>query len=221
MSRTFYEEELKKLKIDLIQMAGVTETMIDDGICALNNADLELASEVVKRDKDVDNLESSIEKQCLHLFLKQQPVAKDFRVISAILKMITDIERIGDQAADICEIVVSIRKPYIKKPIHLMAMAKAAQQMVNESVLSFINEDLKLARDTIERDNEVDNLFEVIKGELIELIRADSSNADQAILFMMIAKYLERIADHATNICEWVIYSITGDKPAQEGANHV
>ena len=212
MSRIFYDAELGKLKVDLIEMAAISEKMIDDGIKALLENDLKLAKDVITRDKDVDNLEHIIEKQCLHLFLKQQPVAKDFREVSAILKMITDIERIGDQAADICELILSSKNGGVNKSCYLSDMAKCVQTMVSGSVQSFVDGNIELAMDIIERDNEADDLFDKIKDELIDLIRQDGKNADNALLTLMIAKYLERIADHATNICEWVGYSINGEK---------
>lgn len=215
MIRVAYENELKELKMETIRMSAACEEMIKRSVDALVNRDRAEAQTVIENDKEVDEYEREIEKKCLRLFLRQQPVAKDFREVSAILKMITDLERIGDQAADISEIMLSIDKDekYIKKLVHIPKMAETAICMVNESMQSFINEDLAQAKRVIDADDEVDELFRTVTGELIEIIKKSADNAEQAIFLMMIAKYLERIADHATNIAEWVIYFATGRKP--------
>ena len=147
----------------------------------------------------------------MRILLRRQPVADDFREVSTALKLITDIERIGDQASDIAEIVLSFgNEPYIKELVHLKKMGELGVRMVRSSVDSFIRGDEKLADEIISADDEMDSLFVTVKNELIELIKKDSSNADQAIAFMMIAKYLERIGDHAVNVCEWTKYFETG-----------
>jgi len=158
-------------------------------------------------------MEKKIERDSLLLLLKQQPVAKDLRSISAALKMITDMERIGDQAADIAHIVtiLSEKGEYIKKLEHIPMMADMAIDMVAKSVKSYVDLDIELAKEVILKDDQVDDLFELIKKEFIDLIKKDANNGDQAIYFMMIAKYLERIGDHAVNICEWVIFYLTGE----------
>lgn len=185
--------------------------MIEDSIKALVEQDGELARSVVARDKRVDETELDIEKRCMRLLLIEQPVARDFREVSTALKLITDIERIGDQAADIAEIVSNLKdEAYIKRLTHTVRMGRLAVRMVHDGVASFINGDEALADETIARDDEMDALFLTVKNELVELIKKDSSNADQAIMFMMIAKYLERIGDHAVNVCEWTKYSETG-----------
>jgi len=215
MIRFAYENELKELKLETIKMSAECENMIKRSIDALVSRDHAGAQAVVEMDKEVDEYERTIEKKCLRLFLRQQPVARDFREVSAILKMITDLERIGDQAADISEIMLSIDKDekYIKKLVHIPMMAGNAIDMVHQSMLAFINEDLDQAKRVIDADDAVDELFRVVRGELVELIKQNADNAEQAIYLMMIAKYLERIADHATNIAEWVIYCSTGEKP--------
>ncbi len=212
MVRIQYESELSNLKVRLLRMVSVVESMISDGVKGLETADRALCESVVKRDKDVDNYESLIEKECLHLFLKQTPVAKDFREISAILKIITDLERIGDQAADICEIALMLEKPYIKVLADIMDMAGVVREMVEDGVKSFIGQDTELAVKVMRRDGEADGYFERIKGIIIRLLKEERDSADQAVYFLMIAKYLERIADHATNICEWGAYSAVGEK---------
>mgnify|MGYP006400611803 CR=1 FL=1 len=152
-----------------------------------------------------------IEKKCMRILLKQQPVAKDFREVSTILKMITDIERFGDQAADIGDLVFNMpSEKYIKNIVHIPAMGALAQKMVRESVNSFVLNDEKLADEVISLDDEMDKLFITVQNELIELIKKDSNNGEQAITLMMLAKYLERIGDHAVNVAEWTKYNETG-----------
>lgn len=210
-TRKNYDEELCSLKKSLTAMCLAVERMIEDSIKALAEQDEELARSVTARDEQVDETELDIEKRCLRLLLIEQPVARDFREVSTALKLITDIERIGDQASDIAEIVADLKdETYIKKLTHTIKMGRLAVKMVHDGVASFINGDEKLADETIARDDEMDALFVTVKNELAELIRKDSSNADQAIMFMMIAKYLERIGDHAVNVCEWTKYFETG-----------
>lgn len=210
-TRKNYDEELCSLKKSLTAMCLAVERMIEDSIKALAEQDEELARSVAARDEQVDETELDIEKRCLRLLLIEQPVARDFREVSTALKLITDIERIGDQASDIAEIVADLKdETYIKKLTHTIKMGRLAVKMVHDGVASFINGDEKLADETIARDDEMDALFITVKNELAELIRKDSSNADQAIMFMMIAKYLERIGDHAVNVCEWTKYFETG-----------
>ena len=207
--RKVFEEELAELKTELVEMCYLTEQMIGDAITALVNRDRELGKSIGDMDKRVDEYEMAIEKKCMRILLKQQPVAKDFRVVSTALKMITDIERFGDQAADIGDLVSTMPgETYIKKLTHITAMGDLALKMVRDSVNSFINNDEPLADEVIRLDDEMDELFLTVKNELIELIKVDANNGDQAIELMMVAKYLERIGDHATNIAEWVIYSL-------------
>ncbi len=209
--RKSFEEELFELKNELIEMCRITENMIDNSIKALIEKDASLARSVGETDSVVDDMELDIEKKCIHIILRRQPVAKDLREVSSALKMITDIERIGDQASDIGEIVASMPgDKYIKELTHIKKMGALAVKMVHDSVNSFIKNDEKLADSTIKLDDEMDELFETVKNELIELIKKDGKNCDQAILFMMIAKYLERIGDHAVNVSEWTKYNETG-----------
>ena len=162
-------------------------------------------------DKRVDEYEMDIEKRCMRILLKQQPVAKDFREVSTALKMITDIERFGDQASDIGDLVCTMPgEKYIKKLTHITAMGNLALKMVRESVNSFINNNESLADEVIKLDDEMDEMFLTVKNDLIELIKKDGNNGDQAIELMMVAKYLERIGDHAVNVCEWTKYNETG-----------
>lgn len=211
--RNKFDQGLEDLKQKLIKMGSLVEQQIRLSIRCLITKDTESAKSIIEKDNAVDDFEKQIERDCLLLLLKQQPIASDLRAISAALKMITDIERIGDQAADIAHIVtiLSTKGEYIKKLVHIPQMAEVAIDMVQKSVKSYVNLDGSLAQEVIKQDDVVDDLFEVIKGEFIELIKKDANNGDQAIYFMMIAKYLERIADHAVNISEWVIFYLTGE----------
>ena len=209
--RKVFEEELAELKTELVEMCYLTEQMIGDAITALVNRDRELGKSIGDMDKRVDEYEMAIEKKCMRILLKQQPLAKDFRVVSTALKMITDIERFGDQAADIGDLVSTMPgETYIKKLTHITAMGDLALKMVRDSVNSFINNDEPLADEVIRLDDEMDELFLTVKNELIELIKVDANNGDQAIELMMVAKYLERIGDHAVNVAEWTKYNETG-----------
>ncbi|MGN0820140.1 MAG: phosphate signaling complex protein PhoU [Christensenellaceae bacterium] len=209
--RNKYEAELNTVFNKLVLMCRNVEIAIEKATNALTQKDGELAKEVISEDKRIDNLEHEIEQDCLKILLMEHPVASDFREVSATLKMITDLERIADQASDISEIAFQfVGQEFIKEPVHIKMMAKLAIDMVKDSVLSLVNRDLSLARSLDSRDDNVDKLFQEIKNELIGLIKKDGNNADQAILFMMIAKYIERISDHAVNIGEWVEYAVTG-----------
>lgn len=210
--RNRFDKDLNLLNQELIQMGSMIESSIEGAAQALIQRDLDLARIIIAADDDIDNMENDIEARCLKLLLQQQPVASDLRLISSILKMITDLERIGDQAQDISEIVIILSNSnYIKDLTHLPKMAEATIKMVKESIDAFVNKDIALANRVIEYDDVVDDLFVIIKDELISLIREDVKNGEQAIDLLMIAKYFERIGDHAQNIAEWVVYSITGE----------
>ena len=209
--RKIFVAELEILKNELVDMCRLTEQMIQNAITALVTRDRELGKRIGQMDKRVDEYEMDLEKRCMRILLKQQPVAKDFREVSTVLKMITDIERFGDQASDIGDLVYTMPGDrYIKKLTHVTAMGELAIKMVRESVNSFINNDESLADEVIRIDDEMDELFLTVKNELIELIRQDGANGDQTIELMMVAKYLERIGDHAVNVCEWTKYYETG-----------
>ncbi len=210
-ARKQFEDELSQLKTELVKMCRLTENMIETAIRALAEKDPELGRSVGLMDKQVDEYEMDIEKKCMRILIRQQPVAKDFREVSCALKMITDIERFGDQASDIGDIVYSFGgAPYIKNLTHISEMGSLAVKMVSESVNSFIMNDEKLADSVVLADDEMDSLFLTVKEELIALIKEDGKNGDQAIELMMIAKYLERIGDHAVNVAEWTKYNETG-----------
>ncbi len=210
--RSRFEEQLGELKVNLIEMGGLIENAISMAVKALVGQDAEMAEKVMGEDDVVDNKEKFIESLCLRLILQQQPVAKDLRFISTALKMITDMERIGDQAADISELTIYLAKEeYIKKMVHIPQMGEATIKMVTESIDAFVKNDLELAKAVIEHDDVVDDLFSTVRNDLIALIRQDVNSSEQAMDLMMVAKYFERIGDHAVNIAEWVVFSITGE----------
>ena len=205
------DERLDRLSRELIEMGALIEHAIESASQALTDQDVSAAAKAIAFDQEVDQKERDIEALCMKLLLKQQPVARDLRLISAALKMITDMERIGDQAADISGLVIYLAgKPYIKKLEHLTQMATAAIRMVTGAVDAFVKRDLALARQIIEMDDVIDDLFDIVKYELIECIRMDAASGEQAVDLLMIAKYFERIGDHAQNIAEWVEYALTG-----------
>ena len=209
--RSRFDEQLSALHINLIEMGAMIEQAITKATKALLEQNVALADEVKSFDSIIDEKEKEIETQCLKLLLSQQPVARDLRQISAALKMITDMERIGDQAADISEICVYLAdQQYIKELDHIPQMAKATIKMVTDSIDAYVKSNLVLAREVIGYDNVVDNLYATIKKDLIALIHKDVQNGEQAFDLLQIAKYYERIGDHAVNIAEWVIFSITG-----------
>ena len=211
-ARVQYEAELNEMKDELVAMCRLTADMIANATTALVNFDRELGRSIGESDKKVDEYEMDIEKRCMRIIIRRQPVARDFRVVSTALKMITDIERFGDQASDIGDLVYTMPgDTYIKKLTHLSAMGELAVRMVRESVNSFIRNDEQLADEVIALDDAMDDMFIAVKDDLIELIRQDGEkNGDQAITLMMVAKYLERIGDHAVNVAEWTKYNETG-----------
>lgn len=209
--RNSFDMQLRKLNNELIEMGSLIETAIARAYKGLINQNIEIAKENVEFDREIDQKEKEVENICLKLLLQQQPVASDLRLISSAIKMITDMERIGDQAADISELTILMSKTqYIKRLDHIEQMAKATIEMVTTSVDAFVKRDLELARSVFARDDIVDNLFVTIKNDLIELIREDVNNGEQAIDLIMVAKYFERIGDHAVNLADWLIFSIVG-----------
>ena len=210
--RDKFINQLRKLNNLLIEMGHLIEESIELAVTALVNQDVEKAKRAIAFDENIDDMEKEIENLCLNLFLCQQPVAKDLRFISAAMKMVTDMERIGDQAADISEITLLLAKePYIKELANIKKMAVETTDMVMKSIEAYIENNSKKARDVIAQDDVVDALFQDTKTELITLINENIENGEQAADFLMIAKYFERIGDHATNIAEWVIFSIEGE----------
>lgn len=213
--RNRFDRQLLELNNELIQMGSLIEKAIEMAITALVKQDVEKAEEAIKFDVEIDQQEKAIEALCMKLLLQQQPVAKDLRLISAALKMITDMERIGDHAADISEMTILMSdSEYEKSDINIdivKEMAKETTTMVIKSVDAFVNKDLELARWVLKQDDVVDALFDDFKHQLIIKINENVKNGEQATDMLLVSKYFERIGDHATNIAEWVIYSITGE----------
>ena len=211
--RNKFEEQLEKLHVVMIQMGALCEDAISAAAEALIHSDAALAAAAEEAEREIDQKEREVENLCLKLLLQQQPVARDLREISAALKMISDLERIGDQAADIAEMTSYVHLPQGRSS-HIADMARAVINMVTDSVDSFVKRDLQLARQVCAADDRVDELFIQVRRELVELIAADASYGEQGLDLLMVAKYLERIGDHATNVAEWVEYSITGVHPS-------
>ncbi|MBE6992667.1 MAG: phosphate signaling complex protein PhoU [Ruminococcaceae bacterium] len=209
--RTRFDQQLELLNQELTQMGALCEYAISVAAKAFLDNDKSLLPAVFTADSEIDQKERDIEALCLKLLLRQQPVAKDLRSISSAMKMISDMERIGDQAADIAEITRHLDELDIKSRIHIGDMARSTIKMVTDSVAAFVRKDLVAARAVMEYDDVVDELFDKVKSELVELLREDSSVSSLCLDMLMIAKYFERIGDHATNIAEWVEFSITGE----------
>lgn len=208
--RNKFDSQLEKLNLELITMGALCEDAISASVKGFLDDDDALCQKAVEAEDEINRKERDIESICMKLLLEQQPVARDLRVISSALKMISDMERIGDQAYDIAEIAKFIKNSNVKSKIHIKDMAAAATKMVTDSVESFVKKDVELARAVMAYDDKVDNLFNCVKDELVQLITEDKANGEFCIDLLMIAKYLERIGDHAVNIAEWVEYSITG-----------
>jgi len=209
--RNYFDEQLTILNNSLIEMGALIEQAIEKTTNAFISQEAGMARSVIENDFVIDEKEKEIESLCLKLILNQQPVAKDLRQISTALKMITDMERIGDQASDISELCVFLSaQQYIKKPDHIPQMADATIKMVTDSIDAFVKKDLEFAQAVIAYDDIVDELYVTVKKDLINLVCEDAKNGEQAFDLMQIAKYYERIGDHAVNIAEWVIFSITG-----------
>ena len=208
--RNKFDSQLEKLNLELITMGALCEDAISASVKGFLDDDDALCQKAVETEDEINRKERAIESICMKLLLEQQPVARDLRVISSALKMISDMERIGDQAYDIAEIAKFIKNSNVKSKIHIKDMAAAATKMVTDSVDSFVKKDVELARSVMVYDDKVDNLFDCVKDELVQLITEDKANGEFCIDLLMIAKYLERIGDHAVNIAEWVEYSITG-----------
>ena len=208
--RNRFERQLLELNNELIQMGSMIERAIEMGISALVRQDVEKAKKAIAYDEEIDGQEKTVESLCMKLLLQQQPVAKDLRLISAALKMITDMERIGDQAADIADIVKVTSLDVPDASIRLKDMAKATASMVTKCIDAYVKQDLNLAREVIDSDDIVDDLFDEVKDEILQGMRKGITTDVQSLDYLMIAKYYERIGDHATNIAEWVVYSING-----------
>lgn len=210
--RENFDNQLNSLNQKLLSMAGMAEQIIAMSVKSLEEQNTDLAKKAVEFDSGINETEREIERICLRLMLKYQPVfANDLRRVSSALKMITDMERIGDQAADIAQLNISlIEKKQNWDLSEISEMAKASAEMVSNAIEAYINNDTNMAEMVIQADDKIDALFEKVKGKVIDDISADKSKGEKAIDTIMVAKYFERIGDHAVNVAEWVVFSITG-----------
>ena len=215
--RNKFDKQLLQLNTELVTMGALCEEAIQNAVKYLTDNVESSKDACLNADRQIDKKERDIETLCIKLILQQQPVAKDLRVVSAALKMISDMERIGDQASDIVEIAPYVAKKGTIGETHIREMAETTTKMVSESIDSFVKMNLDIASLVIEHDNVVDGLFDKVKRELIKSIAEGQSDAEELLDLFMIAKYLERIGDHAENIAEWVIYSVTGEHRKRSG----
>ena len=211
--RKQYGQELELLHVELIRMGALCEEALSAAAKALLEGDRELAEAAKAAEREIDDKERSIESLCMKLLLRQQPVAGDLRTVSSALKMISDMERIGDQAEDIAELAGYVNMAAAPGRLHIDDMARATISMVTDSVDSFVRRDLTLAQAVMAEDDRVDALFADVKRAIIDLISRDNTQGELALDLLMVAKYFERIGDHATNVAEWVEYSLTGTHP--------
>ena len=210
-ARLSFENELQLLRDNLTEMGHLIEDAIEKCMHAFETQDEILAREIVEGDRNVNDIEKTIEARCLSLILKQQPVARDLRIVTTALKVVTDMERIGDHAADIAELILREKREQIYNLVkHIPQMAKVTKSMVHDSVNAFTKVDVDEAREVMKRDDVVDELFDKVKSEVAAILRESSEHVDQCVDILMIAKYFERIGDHAVNICEWTGFHETG-----------
>lgn len=215
-ARILFDKELGELNEDLAVMSEMVQKAIEDSFEALKKHDTDLAGKVIKGDRSVDDMERKIESRCLSLMLRQQPVARDLRHISMALKVVTDLERMGDQAADIAELTMHLENSsFCEASRHLPAMVENVKTMVADAICAFIERDTEAAEKFDLRDDIIDAFFDKVKSDVVEFLKKEGEKSDLAVDLLMIAKYLERIADHAVNVCEWTEFSDTG------AVNHV
>ena len=211
-ARSEFDRELESMHLDLIRMGGLIEDAIDRSITAMEKRDKEMAKEIMQGDDRIDEMEHTIESRCLRLLLRQQPVASDLRAVSTALKMVTDMERIGDHASDIADLTLQFRGgPFLHLMEHFPLMASIASDMVKEAVDAFVKSDLDTCKRVIARDDEVDSLFETVRRDIVQAVEHPPECAEEAVDYLMVAKYRERIGDHAVNLAEWVIFFLTGE----------
>lgn len=210
--RQEFQKELNKLHKDIIKMGAFIEESITNMVDALKNQDVELAEHVIKNDDLIDDMERKIERECLIIVARQQPIATDLRDIASILKIVTDLERIADHCEDISEYVIKLSaiEPVITLE-HIPAMADMVKTMITDTIDAYVNKDLKLAKEIIARDDIIDKHFYDLTDKLVAVMEADSTTARACTNYLFISKYLERMADHATNIAEWIVYFVTGE----------
>lgn len=212
-TRQNYNQELAELRNDILEMGTQVELAIGQAIASLSTQDIEMAKQVMAGDDYIDNMESNIEDKCMVLIARQQPLARDLRIIGTGLKITTDLERVGDHAFDIAKIALDVaEQPLIKPLIDIPRMSAMAQKMLRDSLAAYINLDITLAEKVCVADDEVDDLYHQTFRELLTYMMEDPRNIKQATQLLFVARYLERVADHATNIGEWVIYLETGQR---------
>jgi phosphate transport system protein len=212
MRKTF-DDQLRQLNNELMNMGAMVEQAIEKSVDALISKDVATAKKIMEYDHEVDQQEKTIQSLCFDLLMQQQPVARDLRLISAAMNMITDMERIGDHASDISEVtLLMVHTSYETNMEHIRRMAAETLSMLIKSIKSFVDRDIKAAREVIENDDVVDELFLASKKDVIDLIRSDREAGEEAVDLLMVAKYFERIGDHATNIAEWVIFAVDNQR---------
>ncbi len=209
--RSYFDDQLSRLNSELLMMGALCEDAISCAVKCLTESDPKMKEGAQSAECEIDRKEREIEQLCMKLLVRQQPVATDFRTVTAALKMISDMERIGDQSRDIAEIAEYVTSVGLQAKINVADMARAAVEMVTQSVNSFVRRDIETARSVAAMDDRVDSLFIKIKNELIAAVQNGHENAEALVDLLMIAKYFERIGDHAENIAEWVVYAITGE----------
>lgn len=210
-TRTLFNQELEELNKELEKMSEMVAQAIEYTFEALKDNNRVLAKQIIENDSIVDDMERSIESRCLSLVLRQQPVARDLRHISTALKVVTDLERIGDHAADIAELTLMLNREGSCTALkHLPPMVESVKAMVRDAITAFIEKDVEAAQEIMARDDIIDAFFDKVKSEVVVLLKSDSDKSDSAVDLLMIAKYLERIGDHAVNVCEWTEFSDTG-----------
>ncbi|MBE7722578.1 MAG: phosphate signaling complex protein PhoU [Lacrimispora celerecrescens] len=212
MVRERFTQKILDVKQKVLKMGALVENIIDTAVTALKTQDLQLARIVLKKDDEIDQLELEIEQECMMLLALQQPLAKDLRTIASVLKIITDLERMGDNAVNIAEVILEIgEEPIMNSLKDIPSMADIAQKMLKMSLDAFVNEDIALAEKAAERDEDVDRLYETVINDILNIIAEKRELTKQGTKLLFLGRYLERIADHSTNICERTIYMITGE----------
>lgn len=213
MSRESFHGELHQLQQDLLRMGTLVEETIYKAVNSLKNRDVALAREVVAGDDVIDRMETDIEQRCLQLIALQQPLARDLRAIGTALKIITDLERMADHAVDIAKVTLRLEGQTLIKPlVDIPRMAEIARSMLRDSLKAYVNRDVDLAMEMIKRDHEVDHLYNQIFRELLTFMIEDPKTITQATYLIFVAQFLERIGDHATNLGEWILYMVTGER---------
>lgn len=212
MTRNYFDQELQELQVSMLKMSSMVEEIMNDSIKALKTQNVEMAKKVIDNDDSIDEMEFVVEDKCLKLIALQSPLAKDLRIIATALKIITDLERIADYAVDIAKITIKLaNEKYVKELIDIPRMAEIAARMVKGSIDAYVHLDVEKAREVAKWDDEVDGLYKQIFRELLFIMMEDPKTIHQGTNFLLISRYLERIGDHVTNICERIIYSVTSE----------